>query len=176
MDIYQELKRDHREIKAMLNELVGLKKDNDYRFILIVEIRNALISHSRAEEAVLYNSLRAENEDGARTGRQGYKEHFEMETLLRSLQFMDRLDGNWKPLARKLRDLVNHHLKKEETHMFALARKLFDPIQAEQMGALFRKLKPQIQQEGDMLTTIDMVVNMLPPKYSSRILSSAKSL
>ena len=57
MNIYEELKKDHREIKMMLNELVGLDKNDDFRFLLISQIRSAILSHSRAEEAVLYNGF-----------------------------------------------------------------------------------------------------------------------
>ncbi|MCO4755905.1 MAG: hemerythrin domain-containing protein, partial [Bacteriovoracaceae bacterium] len=106
----------------------------------------------------------------------GYKEHFEIESMLRGLQFMDRLDANWRPMARKLRELLMTHIKEEENEIFKLCKSVFNPLQAEQMGEMFRTLKPQIEQEGDTQTTLDMMVNLLPPKYSAKVMNSIKNL
>tara|TARA_Y100000780_G_scaffold166498_1_gene151315 strand:+ start:21340 stop:21876 length:537 start_codon:yes stop_codon:yes gene_type:complete len=176
LDIYEELKKDHREIKMMLNELVGLDKDDDFRFLLISQIRSALLSHSRAEEAVLYNSLRTADGEPYKIGMKGYKEHFEIEALLRGLQFMDRVDANWKPMARKLKELLSSHLSNEEKEVFTLCKLMFNPVQAERMGRAFRELKNQVEQEGDAKTTMDMMVNLLPPKYSLKLMNNLKSL
>ncbi len=48
INIYEALKRDHLEVKSLLNELVSLKNDDDYGYILLEEIRRHLIPHSRA--------------------------------------------------------------------------------------------------------------------------------
>lgn len=57
MQIYDTLKKEHEEVKGLLNDLINLKEDDDYRFILVEEIKTALIPHSRAEEAKFYNTL-----------------------------------------------------------------------------------------------------------------------
>ena len=82
MEIYEALKSDHEELKGLLNDLIALKDDDDYRYVLIEEIRNALVPHSRAEESVFYNTLRAVNAD-KKLVFHGYQEHMEAETLLR---------------------------------------------------------------------------------------------
>src|SRR5687768_16330420 len=95
MEIYEVLKSDHEELKGLLNDLIALKDDDDYRYVLIEEIRNALVPHSRAEESVFYNTLRAVNAD-KKVVFHGYQEHMEAETLLRTLQVMDKMNMGWR--------------------------------------------------------------------------------
>lgn len=170
MDIYEALKKDHVEVKALLDELVSLKTDDEYRFILIEEIRNHLIPHSRAEESVFYNTLRAVNAD-KKVVFHGFQEHLEAETLLRTLQVMDKLNVSWKATAEKLREAVNHHIEDEESEIFAQARAAFSQDEAVSMGEAFEQLKPKIEQEGFVKNTVDMVINMMPPRLADKIRS-----
>lgn len=168
MDIYQALKNDHDEIKSLLDELVTIREDDDYRFILIEQIRDLLIPHARAEESVFYNSLRAVNAD-KKVVYHGFQEHLEAETLLRSLQVMDKLNFNWKATAEKLRNSLLHHIEDEETEIFAEARAAFTKDEAESMCDAFEQLKPKVMEEGFMKNTADMIINMMPPRLADRI-------
>lgn len=168
MEIYEVLKKDHEEVKVVLNELLSLKEDDDYRFVLIDEIRNLLIPHSRAEEEVFYNTLRAINADKA-VVRHGFKEHMEAEALLRTLQVMDKFNMSWKGTAEKLRDVVFHHINDEETEIFEEARSAFSSEEAEMLAEAFEELKPQIEQESTVKNTVDMVLNMMPPRLADGI-------
>lgn len=170
MDIYQALKKDHDDIKGLLDELVTIREDDDYRFILIDEIRNFLIPHARAEESVFYNSLRAVNAD-KKVVYQGFQEHLEAETLLRSLQVMDKLNLNWKATAEKLRNVLLHHIEDEESEIFAEARAAFTKDEAESMCDAFEELKPKVMEEGFMKNTADMIINMMPPRLADRLRS-----
>lgn len=168
MDIYEALKKDHVEIKDLLDELVSLKDNDDYRFVVIEEIRNHLIPHARAEESVFYNTLRAIHAD-RKLILHGYQEHLEAETLLRTLQLMDKLNMEWKATAKKLRDSVFHHIQDEETEVFDEARAAFTDEEAVSICEAFEQLKPKIEQEGAVKTTMDMLVNMMPPRLSDKL-------
>lgn len=170
MEIYEALKKDHDDVKELLDELVSLRDDDEYRYVLIEEIRNHLIPHSRAEESVFYNTLRAVNAD-KKIVFHGYQEHLEAETLLRTLQVMDRMNMDWKATAEKLRDAVYHHVEDEESEIFAEARAAFTREEAEAMCDAFEQLKPKIQQEGFVKNTLDMVINMMPPRLSDKLRS-----
>lgn len=174
MDIYNECMRDHREIKALLRELVCLDKDDDYRFVLIPEIRNALVAHGRAEEAVLYHSLRCESPKAAKLALQGLREHVEIETALWILQAVDRVGANWKPMARKLSALVDSHLKEEELKIFPLAKRLFGQREANKMGKAFRGIRPALEQRGELRSTVEMMLNLLPPRVASILVPAMK--
>lgn len=168
MEIYEALKKDHEVMKELLDELVSLRKDDEYRFILIEEIRNNLIPHSRAEESVFYNTLRAVNAD-KKVVFHGYQEHLEAETLLRTLQVMDKLNFEWKATAEKLKDALLHHVEEEETEIFSQGREVFTRDEAIAMGDAFLQLKPKIAQEGFVKNTVDMVINMMPPRLADKI-------
>ena len=168
MEIYEALKKDHVELKQLLNELIALKDDDDYRYVLVEEIRNALVPHSRAEESVFYNTLRAVNAD-KKIVFHGYQEHMEAEGLLRTLQVMDKMNMGWRAVATKLLEAVSHHIQEEETEIFAEARKVFTSEEAIAMCEAFEELKPKVLKEGFLGTTADMVINLMPPRLADSI-------
>lgn len=168
MEIYEALKNDHEELKQSLKDLTSLSDNDDYRFVLIEEISNLLVPHSRAEEAVFYNTLRAINADKG-VVRHGYKEHLEAEALLRTLQLMDKMDLNWKPTARKLQEIVLHHIQDEESEIFDEAKNALTSEEAITMADAFQSLKVKVAKEGIIKNTMDMVINMMPPRLADRI-------
>jgi hemerythrin superfamily protein len=168
MQIYDILKQEHEEVRQLLNELVALKDDDEYRFVLVQEIQNALIPHARAEESVFYNTIRAVDADKSIVAH-AYKEHLEAESLLRMLQVKDKTNMDWRSTARKLRDSVEHHVAEEESTVFSEARKIFTAEEAESIGEAFTKLRPSFVGDGVMKNTLDMVINMLPPRLADSI-------
>ncbi len=172
MDIYQALKKDHDKLKTLLSELLTLNEDTKSvrKHELIEKIRDELIPHSRAEEAVLYNSLRM-LDSTKDLGMHGYTEHMAAETLLRSLQGMDVLHTSWKATAEKLTEALEHHIQEEETEMFSAAQSVFSEEEAVAMAQTFEAMKPEIKEEGLMKTTLDMVANMMPPRLAQTFTS-----
>jgi hemerythrin superfamily protein len=168
MLIYDALKKDHDEVKGLLSQLLSLSEDDDDgREMLVKQIRDALIPHSRAEESVFYNSLRLF--DSAKDeAMHGYKEHMEAEGLLRMLQIRDKIDAEWRETARKLKAALEHHIADEEGPIFSKAKGLFTLEEAEMMGQSFENLKPGIKEEGIVKTTWDMVANLMPPRFKGR--------
>ena len=166
MLIYEALKNDHRKIKDLLNQLISLTNDDSQKDNLVKMIRDELIPHSRAEEMVFYNALRSL--DGAKDLiKHSYKEHMEAETLLRSLQIRDKIDVEWKETARKLKVAVEHHIQEEEERVIPGAMKHLQDDEATMMAAAFERLKPQIKKESFMGTTVDLVVNLMPPRFTN---------
>ncbi len=170
MNIYEALKKDHVAVKQLLSELVALdeEKDEKRRHFLIEEIRDALVPHSRAEESVLYNSMRAISSAND-VVLHGFTEHMEAEALLRTLQLKDKIDFDWKRTAKKLQHALQHHIQEEEGKIFNIAQQLFTDQEAIVMGEAFASLKPEIKKEGFVKTTIDMVVNMMPPRIAASL-------
>lgn len=128
MQIYDLLHNDHMKVKSLLDTLIRTPEGSDIQAGLVDQIRDELIPHARAEEAVFYNSLRSV--DVARdVVHHGYKEHVEAEALLRMMQAKTKMD-------------------------------------IDQIGRAFEALKPKIRQEGVIKTTFDLVVNLMPPRFS----------
>jgi hemerythrin superfamily protein len=170
MEIYEALVKDHDELKELLDELCSLRDDDDYRYVLIDQIKNALVPHSRAEESVFYNTLRAVNAD-KKLVMHSYQEHMEAETLLRTLQVMDKMNMEWKGTAEKLREALLHHISTEEGDVFREARTAFTKEEAESMCEAFEELKKKVEGDSFVKSTVDMVINMMPPRLADKIRS-----
>lgn len=168
MDIYTILKNDHAEVKVLLDELIALNSDDDYRMVLIEQIEKTLIPHVRAEESILYNSIRALRSDTSNI-MHSYKEHAEAETYLRALQVKDKADLDWKSTAKKLRTCLDEHIQEEEGNIFTEAKSLFSDDEANMMGAAFEELKAKVEKEGFLKTSFDMVVNLMPPRFIEKV-------
>lgn len=166
MLIYDALKKDHEKLKPLLNELIeSAKADEKIRVRIIAQIRDELIPHARAEEAVFYNSLRTI--DGAKElVAHSYAEHLEAETILRSLQAMEIVNADWTKLAMKLKEGILHHIEEEEGRVFEGAKKVLAVEEAQMMAQAFEKMKPEIRDSGFIENTMDLVVNMMPQRFA----------
>jgi hemerythrin superfamily protein len=168
MKIYDALKKDHEEVKELFADLLSLRDDDvEERKDIVKQIRDALIPHSRAEEAVFYNSIRA-IDSGKSEVMHSYNEHMMAETLLRALQLETKVGAGWRSTAEKLREALDHHIQEEETKLFSAGRRLFTDDEAEMMGNAFENMKPEIREEGLLGTTVDMVKNLMPPRLKDK--------
>lgn len=168
MEIYEALKKDHEAVKALLSELVTVsdsEKSNRRRHQLIEQISKELIPHSRAEEAVFYNSLRL-LDVSKKLALHGYQEHFEAEALLRTLQVLDLADASWMKTATKLKEVLEHHIAEEEGEVFPAAQQLFTSEEAVVMAEAFEKMKSEVKEDGIAMNTLSMIKNMMPPRLS----------
>ncbi len=165
--IYDLLKKDHRKVEGLLERLVhSADADDETRTSLINQIRDDLIPHSRAEEAVFYNSLSAIPE-AKDLIRHGYAEHMEAETLLRTLQGLNAVDAEWTTVAKKLRDSLLHHIEEEEGEIFTAAQALLADEEALLMGEAFTEMKEKIGDGGIVTSTLEFVANMMPLRFAT---------
>jgi hemerythrin-like domain-containing protein len=167
MLIYEALKKDHDKLKSLLNRLVNLPEDEvDEREELITKVRDELVPHSRAEESVFYNSIRS-----IATAKElilhGYEEHMMAEGLLRTLQLKDAMEADWRKTAQKLKAAIEHHINTEETEIFDAAKQLFTHQEAEMMAEAFEQLKPEVREGSFVQNTLDMIANLMPPRFAA---------
>ena len=168
MNIFDALKKDHDKVKGLLADLVSRAERGDEVKGVLDQIADELIPHARAEEAVFYNPLR-EIESVKGEAMHGYKEHAEAETLLRSLQMMDKVNADTAKLANKLKDAVEHHIQEEEADIFSSARKVLLEGEAEQMAEAFERLKPEIREEGVLQQSLDLIANIMPGRFGKSV-------
>lgn len=174
VDIYKALENDHQELKNLLSELVDLEENDSYREVVIENINTLLTSHSRAEESVLYNSMRAMADSDV--VMHSYKEHMEAEAKLRKLQLKEVSGADWTTVATELRDALLHHIDEEEHDVFNEARKIFSKQEAEQMGEAFLTLQSQIRDQGFLKNSFDLVVNLMPPRFIDKVKNLGSSM
>jgi hemerythrin superfamily protein len=172
MQIYEALVSDHKKIKPLLDQLVKSAKtmDSDKRSHLLNEIRDELIPHARAEEAIFYNSLRGIDEVKDLAWH-GYGEHAEAEAMLRTLQVMDTVNADYEKLAVKFRDAIFHHISEEEGKIFNAAKQVLADEEATQMADAFQQLKSEVKDQNFMQNTLDMIANVMPQRFAERIRS-----
>ena len=168
MDIFQALQTDHEEVRELLDQLIIVSENDESTKLLLDEIKEQLIPHARAEEAVFYNPLREVESAKEKIGH-SYTEHMRAETLLRTLRGMEKIGIEWTALAKKLRDEVVHHIETEESEIFAIARPLLTQQERNQMGTAFERMKEDAEDQGDFKNTLDMIANMMPPRFAESV-------
>lgn len=174
MDIYQALTHDHNQLKPLLDKLVVATENDQSTKALLDQIRDLLIPHSRAEEAVFYNTLRgfpAQKEQISHS----FNEHMQAEVLLRTMRGLEKINIEWTAAAKKLRETIFHHISEEEGKVFDQARQILLAEEAKQLGLAFEEAKRQASQQSGMKNTVDMVANMLPKNLGDRIRSGAEN-
>ena len=169
MNIYEELKKDHQKVLALLDRLIASEHEGpEVRGRLVDQIRDDLVPHARAEEAILYNALR-DQDQSKDVVMHAYGEHAEVEAVLRSLQVTGAVNVNWAAGARKLRELLVHHIAEEEGKVFAAAQRYFSEEEATLMREAFVQMKPQVKGESVVGTTLDMIANLLPARLRASV-------
>ena len=168
MQIYEVLQNDHNVLKGLLNQLVALTKDSTNKKELIEQIRTELVPHSRAEEAIFYNSLRTAN-SGKEVIKHSYEEHIEAESMLTALHMKSELDADWTKDALQLKEALEHHIADEEGRVFQLAQQVFTSEEAEDFAVAFEAMKAEVKEQGFLGTTLDLFINLLPPRVANSI-------
>jgi hemerythrin superfamily protein len=176
MTILEVLKNDHDRIRALVTRLTNnLESDREKRTEIIARIRDEIVPHARAEEAVLYNGMRAADAP-TDMAYHGFKEHAEIEALLYTLETMDVLHVNFKSVAQKLHDMLVHHVNEEETELFPEFKAVFSMEESTMMAEAFNELKPKIREQNALKSSFDLVANLIPPNLSLMLKEKAPLL
>ena len=130
MTLFEALREDHDTQRTLLGLLIKTHGDSDGREELFEKVKKALTSHAAAEERALYIPM-MELDMTQEKARHSVAEHHEIDELVEELEDTDYSSPGWLAAARKLHDLVTHHLDEEEQEVFQLAgRALSDDAKA----------------------------------------------
>lgn len=119
------LQREHLEMACVMNALLDDARDEkdeetlECRRVLFARVRVALLAHAAAEDEELYARL---------DSRGSAVHHVEIEHLLRRLDAMKPGDVGWLPTFATLQIKVEHHVREEESSLFALAKRLLGDV------------------------------------------------
>ena len=148
MDIYAQLKKDHRKVQALFEEIMEYRDSTAKNvktevFALFEQLKLELDAHSKAEEKVLY--ARIINEDATREiTLEAEQEHRLVTQLLEELNASKNTDERWFAKFAVLKEQVEHHVKEEEKDMFRKARKVLDKEEEEKLGHLMLAQKERM--------------------------------
>ncbi|MEJ0026178.1 MAG: hemerythrin domain-containing protein [Rhizomicrobium sp.] len=145
-DILDTLKQEHDEVKELLGKLVDTEKAAE-RTSLVKQIKAALIPHVRAEEKVVYDAIIAQRDKDAKVdGNEGYIEHKHADIALKRLDTIRPASSpEFTAAAKVLKELVEHHIKDEESNVWRDVRKTFDGDQRIEMNRKYEATKQKVK-------------------------------
>jgi hemerythrin-like domain-containing protein len=145
MDILTKLKKEHREVQLLLDRLVDAEGGTE-RKSLLKKIKAALVPHSRAEEKVVYDAVRALKDKEARQdGEEGYLEHSLADRMLATLGKASAASVEFAAAAKVLRELLNQHIREEESNIWSDVKDNFSDEEREQMNRDFEAAKKKVK-------------------------------
>jgi hemerythrin superfamily protein len=146
------LKSDHATVKRLLRELAETsERATKQRETLVSQIERELKTHAQIEEEVFYPAFKAitRNSDAEELFYEAAEEHHVADMVLPALKAANPKSHEFKAKAKVLKDLIEHHIKEEETQMFVVARQLFDEDQLRELGDLMQARRDTIEAMWD---------------------------
>jgi len=146
MDILDKLKQEHDAVKELLKKLVDSEKATE-RTALVKKIKAALVPHVRAEEKVVYDAILGQRDkDSKIDGNEGYLEHAHADMALKKLgSIRPASSPEFTAAAKVLKELVEHHVKEEESNVWRDVRKAFDSDARIAMNRAFEAAKKKVR-------------------------------
>lgn len=146
MDILTKLKQEHREVQALLDELVDSTNAAQSK-ALLKKIKIALVPHARAEEKVVYDPLRKlKDKEVKQNSEEGYLEHSLADKMLMTLgKTRNANSPEFRAAAKVLRELLNHHIREEESAIWSDVKDNFSDEQRHEMNRRFEAAKKKVK-------------------------------
>ena len=145
-DLLDTLKAEHDEVKALLLELQEAATAAQ-RKALVRSIKTALVPHTKAEEKVLYAAIIAlRSKDAQVDGHEGYLEHsLASQTLQKLGGLANPTSAEHRATAKVLKELVEHHIREEESSVWSDAREHFSHTERIAMNRRYLQAKSRVR-------------------------------
>lgn len=143
MTIFDALRQDHDVQRTVLDRLTSTQGDSRKRDELFARARAELQDHAAAEERFFYVPL-MEFDMTQEKARHSVAEHHEIDELIEELDGTDYSSPGWLAAAKRLKDLVLHHLEEEEQQVFQLAGRVLSDKQKRTLGEHYRTEKGEM--------------------------------
>jgi hemerythrin-like domain-containing protein len=146
------LKSDHATVKRLMRELNETgERATKQREALVAQIERELKMHAQLEEEIFYPAFKAATR-GTEAEDMFYEaaeEHHIVDMVLPALKAANPKSHEFKAKAKVLFDLLEHHIKEEETQMFKEARDRFGDEQLRELGDMMQARKDTIEAMWD---------------------------
>jgi len=144
-DILDTLQAEHDEVQELLEKL-GKSDNGREQKALVAKIKAALVPHTKAEEKVVYDAVLAlKGADAKVDGNEGYIEHGLASETLKKLDKLTANTPEFKAAAKVLKELVDHHIKEEESNIWAQVKDNFSGEQRAAMNRDFLLAKKKVK-------------------------------
>jgi hemerythrin superfamily protein len=146
------LKSDHATVKRLMRELNETnERATKQREALVAQIERELKMHAQLEEEIFYPAFKAaaRGSEAEDLFYEAAEEHHIVDMVLPALKAANPKSHEFKAKAKVLSDLLEHHIKEEETQMFKEARDLFGDDQLRELGDMMQARKDTIEAMWD---------------------------
>ncbi len=144
MDIYDYLKKDHRKVSALFKKIIEEQNISE-RQNLFLQIQEELELHADPEDKTFYQAMR-KNSAGKKQIEHGEKEHDAIKAALKNLSKIDPNDlALWFVYLGQLKQIVEHHVKEEESEFFKSAKKMISAKRAKELPEEMEELKNKMR-------------------------------
>ena len=137
MNIFEEIRKDHEKQRTLMDLLVKTEGESDGRKELWAKLKQELRGHEKAEERYFYNPL-MEHDRTQGMARHSIAEHHEMDELVEELEKTDMTAPKWLQTAKKLKEMLEHHLDEEEQEIFQQAGVVLTEAEKSKLAERFR--------------------------------------
>jgi iron-sulfur cluster repair protein YtfE (RIC family) len=146
VDILDTLRKEHDEVKDLLEKLSDAESAAQRR-TLVLKVKAALVPHTKAEERVVYDAILGLRDKGAQMdGHEGYLEHeWAAKTLQRLESITNAASPEHKAAGKVLKELVEHHIKEEESGVWSNVKQNFSEDDRRQMNVAFEAAKRRVK-------------------------------
>ena len=176
MLIYDVLKKDHQVVKDLLEKMEATSETaSKSRKDLLEKLRTELIPHARAEERVLYNTLK-DIETTKDIALEAYEEHEAAEALLRELEAMSTDDERWSAKLSVLKENLEHHIEEEEDQLFSDAKQVLAVEEAQMMAEAFKNLKAEVHDGSILQSALEAAARYMPARFVPRFTDISRRL
>ncbi len=141
MNIQDIIRMDHAKTNTLFTEIAATddpQKIQEY----FGQLYKDLSAHALAEEEVVYPAVQPFYGNDT---QELYDEQATMKQMLDQIKAMSPSSSEFKDKVKQLADIVNDHVRQEESTMFTAIRNNMNSAQSEQLATQFKSAKSQIQ-------------------------------
>lgn len=124
-ELFDRLRSEHEQIKDIIFKMNDTTNSaHKTRENLLQKLQQILVPHMKAEEAVFYPALKDKSQSHD-IALEALEEHHVADMVLEELLKTDCSHDTWKPKAKVLMELLEHHIEEEESDVFESAEEVF---------------------------------------------------
>jgi hemerythrin superfamily protein len=148
MTIFDVLKKDHDEVKDILDKIdKDIRGDGSQCEALFGRVKPMVLAHSRAEEEVFYSVLE-EHDVTEDLAEHAEDEHAQIEELLEQMDEDEPGEASWRMAFEQMAGALRHHIQQEEGEMFRKAREVLSEQELLSMADAFTQRKQRVLTGG----------------------------
>lgn len=151
MDIYNYLKKDHKKVADLMQQVIDTKEPGE-RQALFETIKQELTLHADSEEKTFYDAIEkaTRSKSVEEQVEHAHHEHDEIREYLQKLSTTPIEDELWIETFGEFKHSVTHHVEEEEGEIFEKAKKYLSSHEATKLAKDMDALKMELKENLDM--------------------------